>query len=128
MLVDSWPGRLRGYLARPEPRPGEGMLLVRCSAVHMFGLEFALDLIFLDKSGLVVETIEDLRPWKRTSRIGDARCVLEVPTGSIRASYTRVGDRFTWTSPEPVFHPPPRVEGLRAFDQAAPLHKPEQLP
>jgi len=94
----------------------------------MFGLDFALDLIFLCKNGHVVETIEDLRPWKRTSRIGDAHFALEVPTGTIRASYTKVGDRLVWMSPEPVFHPPPRVEGLRAFDQGAPLHKPEQLP
>lgn len=102
-LVDSWPGRLRGYLGRPEPKPGEGMLLARCNAVHMYGLDFALDLIFLSKNGDVVKTLPDLQPWKRTSRVADANYVLELPTGTIEASYTKVGDRFTWTSPEPVF-------------------------
>lgn len=126
MLVDSWPGRLRGYLARPEPRPGEGMLLARCNAVHMFGLDFALDLIFLCQRGEVVETIAELGPWKRTSRIGGARFALELPVGTLKASHTKVGDRFVWTSPEPVFHPSPSPEGLPAFESGDPLRTPEQ--
>jgi uncharacterized membrane protein (UPF0127 family) len=112
MLVDTWPGRLRGYLGRPEPQPGEGMLLVRCNAVHMFGLGFALDLVFLGNGGDVVSTIERLRPWKYTSRIADARFALELPTGVIAASRTRVGDRLAWTSPDPVVTPWPRMDDL----------------
>ena len=111
-LVDSWPGRLRGYLGRPEPKPGEGMLLARCNAVHMYGLEFALDLVFLDKDGEVVKTIEGLQPWKRTKRIPSARFALELPSGVISASGTRVGDRLTWTPPETAFTPPPRLDDL----------------
>lgn len=125
-LVDTWSGRLRGYLGRPEPMPGEGILLVPCNAIHMFGLDFALDLIFLNKSGDVVRAIEALRPWKRTSRIEDARFALEVPTGTIEASYTRVGDRFGWTVPQPVFSPPPRMEGFWQFEHGRPFRTPEQ--
>lgn len=114
-LVDSWPGRLRGYLGRPEPKPGEGMLLVRCNAVHMYGLPFALDLVFLGKNGDVVRTYSDLQPWKRTSRIADASFALELPAGTIEASYTEVGDRFTWTSPEPVYSYSSRLEEFWSF-------------
>ncbi len=128
LLVDTWPGRLRGYLGRPEPLPGEGMLLARCNAVHMFGLEFPLDLIFLNQSGDVVETVEDLRPWKRTNRVHHARFALEIPSGTIEASYTRVGDRFAWTSPEPVFNPSPRLEGLWKFEPGMRFDTPDQQP
>lgn len=124
VLVESWTGRLRGYLGRREPQPGEGMLLVPCNAVHMFGLKFPLDLIFLNQSGDVVETIEDLRPWKRTSRIEDARSALEIPGGTIQSSHTRVGDRLAWTPPEPVFSPSPRPEGK--FEFGARFHTPNQ--
>jgi uncharacterized membrane protein (UPF0127 family) len=112
LLVDSWPGRLRGYLGRPKPLVGEGMLLVRCNAVHMYGLSFPLDLIFLDKEGDVVDVVEALQPWKRTKRIPRARFALELPTGAIAASHTRVGDGLMWTSPEPVFTPSPRLGDL----------------
>jgi uncharacterized membrane protein (UPF0127 family) len=119
-LVDTWPGRLRGYLGRAEPQPGEGMLLVRCNAVHMFGLGFSLDLVFLNHGGDVVSTIEDLRPWKRTSRIADARFALELPTGVIAASRTRVGDRLAWTAPEPIFTPLPRTYDLWTHERPVP--------
>jgi uncharacterized membrane protein (UPF0127 family) len=111
-LVDSWPGRLRGYLGRPEPEPGEGMLLVSCNAVHMYGLDFPLDLVFLSSAGEVLSTIEDLQPWKRTRRIRNARFALELPTGVIAATYTKAGDRLVWTSPEPVYTPSPRLDDL----------------
>jgi uncharacterized membrane protein (UPF0127 family) len=124
-LVDTWPGRLRGYLGRPKPQPGEGMLLVPCNAVHMFGLDFALDLIFLDKNGTVVSTIKDLRPWRRTKRIGDAVFALELPTGVIGASCTAVGDRLAWTSPEPVFTPTSRLEDRALFDAGLWLNSPD---
>lgn len=92
------------------------MLLVRCSAVHMYGLQFALDLIFLDAVGDVVSTVEDLQPWTRTKRIPRARFALELPIGVIGASYTRIGDRLAWTSPEPVFSPSPRLDDLSRFE------------
>ena len=119
-LVDTWPGRLRGYLGRPEPQPGEGMLLVRCNAVHMFGLGFSLDLVFLNNGGDVVNTIEDLRPWRRTDRVANARFALELPTGVISASRTRVGDRLAWTAPEPIFTPLPRMHDLWTIERPAP--------
>jgi uncharacterized membrane protein (UPF0127 family) len=115
MLVDTWSGRLRGYLGRPEPQPGEGMLLMHCNAVHMFGLDFALDLVFLAKRGVVVGTIEDLQPWRRTKRIGDAAFALELPVGAIAASQTRVGDRLAWTSPETVFTPTSTLDDLARY-------------
>jgi len=106
VLVDSWSGRLRGYLGRPQPQPGEGMLLVGCNAVHMYGMDYPLDLIFLDRNGQVVDAVEELRPWKRTKRIQEARFALELPVGVIDGSRTAVGDRLVWAAPEPVFRPP----------------------
>ena len=48
--------RLRGLLGHPEPQPGEGLLIVPCSGVHMFGMRYPLDVAFLDGSGRVVRT------------------------------------------------------------------------
>jgi uncharacterized membrane protein (UPF0127 family) len=93
----------------------------------MFGLDFALDLIFLNKNGDVVSTIEELQPRKRTSRVEDARFALELPTGVIAASYTQVGDRLAWTSPEPDFSPPPRMDDLSRFDLGRRIHPSDQM-
>lgn len=99
LLVDAWWSRLRGFLGRREPERGEGLLLVPCQHVHTFGMKFSLDLIFLDRSGRVVDLVQGLDPWSRTTRVRDAHCVLELPTGTIEATRTRVGDLISWTAP-----------------------------
>ena len=95
-LADSWWLRLRGFLFRPEPRVGEGILLTPCNAIHTWGMTFALDVIFLDAGGQVLEVIEGLPPGTTPDRVPGGRYVLEVPVGTIKATGTSVGDHFSW--------------------------------
>jgi uncharacterized membrane protein (UPF0127 family) len=92
---------LRGYLGRPEPGTGEGILLVDCSGIHTFGMAFDLDVVFLDGKGRVMKLVRSLRPWRTTRRVTGAVYVLEVPVGTIDNSGTEVGDELTWREPAP---------------------------
>lgn len=85
-------------------------MLLPCTGVHMYGMKFPLDLIFLDNRGHVVKTIGTLEPWQRSGWIPAARSALEVPTGTIAATRTRVGDRLVWRSAEPLFYPSDGLE------------------
>lgn len=100
-LVDSWMGRLRGYLGRPRPLKGQGILLFPCSSIHTFGMTFALDVIFLDEEGRVLEVLRGFAPWKRSPWVNGARYVLEVPVSTIEDTQTRVGDEMSW-APTPA--------------------------
>jgi len=93
--------RLRGFIGRPEPKFGEGILLAPCNAVHTCWVAFPLDLIFLDEKGNVLRTVEAIPPWRFTKPVPKARYVLEVPVGTIESSGTCVGDRLTWQDPAP---------------------------
>ncbi len=99
-LADTWWSRLRGFLARPRPAPGHGILLFPCVAVHTFGMRFPLDVIFLDSGGDILAMEENMGPWRTSSRISGARYVLEVPAGTIQATGTAVGDTCVWTRAE----------------------------
>jgi hypothetical protein len=96
-LADNWLSRLRGFLLRPEPRKGEGILLTPCNGIHTWGMRFPLDVVFLDGGGTVLEVIEDIPPRKTPKRVPRGRYVLEVPAGTIGATGTTVGDTCTWT-------------------------------
>ena len=96
-LADSWWGRFRGFLGREQPRKGEGILLVPCSAVHTYGMRFDIDLVFLCPAGEVLAVREQVEPGKTSGRVPGARYVLELPAGTIRATGTSVGDTFSWT-------------------------------
>jgi len=99
--ADSWLARLRGLLGRPEPRPGEGLMLTPCRSVHMFGMRYPIDVAFLDRDGVVVATYPGLRPGAGTSWHRRARHALELSSGALAASGTSVGDRLSWSAADP---------------------------
>lgn len=96
MVADTWWSRLRGFLGRPQPEVGEGILLSPCRAVHMWGMSYPLDVIFLDDDGDILAVEEELRPWKRSPMVRKARYVLELPAGTVQATGTAVGDHCAW--------------------------------
>lgn len=102
-LADDMASRMRGFLFRPAPAEGEGILLSPCRAVHMFGVRFSLDVVFISEDGQVVATYRDLAPWRRSALHGSALHALELPAGTIRRSGTAVGDDLSWT--DGVAHP-----------------------
>ena len=55
--------RLRGLIGRDLD---DGMLLLLpCNDIHTFGMEYAIDVAFLDRRGRVVESRRDVLPKRR---------------------------------------------------------------
>ncbi len=81
-------------LGRPNPEPGEGLLLDPCQAVHMYWMRFALDIAFLDEQGEVVAVYHELQPSRLSGRHKDAARALELRAGALKQSGTEVGDRI----------------------------------
>jgi len=88
--------RLRGLLGKPSLTEGEGLLLHPCKAVHMWGMKFPIDVAFLDASGRVIATYENLEPGQRTPYHRPARYALELPAGTLARTGTADGDFLTW--------------------------------
>jgi hypothetical protein len=99
-LADSWLQRVRGFLRRPEPQHGEGLLLSPCRAVHMMGMGYSLDVLFLDRHGQVVAKYPQLRPGRSTAWHAKAKYALELPQGTIAATGTEEGDHVVWLMAE----------------------------
>jgi uncharacterized protein len=97
-IADDWWRRLRGLLARPPLKHGEGLLISPCRSVHMIGMKFGLDVVFLARDGRVVGLYEALAPGRLTRWHHDAFHALEVPPGTIASSGTCLGDRLAWES------------------------------
>ncbi len=85
-----WLGRLIGWLGKKRVAPGDGLYLTHCSSIHTFGMQFPIDVIFLDNRQRVVRTISHLGLFK----IAWARCfsVLELPAGTLDKIPVQTGD------------------------------------
>lgn len=95
-LADKWWSRLRGLLGRSPLSAGEGLMLVPCRAVHMFGMRYPVDVAFLDGAGTVVATYHRLAPGSRSKWHRRAVAALEVPAGTLATTETGAGDALTW--------------------------------
>ncbi len=66
----------------------------------MFGMRFAIDVLFLGRGRIVVHLEENLRPWRVSRMVPCARSVLELPAGVIARTATQPGDQIEILSRE----------------------------
>jgi uncharacterized protein len=83
--------RSKGLLGRKGLEPGGGMWIVPCEAVHTFFMQFALDLIYLDKKNRIRKVRSNVGP-RRLSACLSAHSIIELPVGAIRDSQSQPGD------------------------------------
>lgn len=87
------------------------MLLSPCRAVHMIGLSYPLDVVFLDREGGVRAVYPNLAPNRLTRFHRDAEYALELPAGTIQATRTGVSDRIAWLPEQDAAVLPPSRNG-----------------
>jgi hypothetical protein len=95
-VADGYFSRLVGLLGttRRWARPGKGLWIVPSHGVHMIGMLYALDLIFLDRNYQVVDVTENIRPFRISKVNFKAHSVLELPVETLSRSQTQVGDQL----------------------------------
>jgi uncharacterized protein len=92
-------GQSRGLLGRDGLEPGAGMMFENgrftpMMWMHMFFMRFAIDVVFLDRSGKVLKVDRNLKPWRVSSMVFGARIALELPAGAATTSATEPGDQI----------------------------------
>jgi hypothetical protein len=75
--------RLRGLLGTRALPAGDGLWIRPCRQVHMFGMRYAIDVVFLDDTHRVVGLTPDLQPGRISPKVREATSVLELPAGTI---------------------------------------------
>jgi uncharacterized membrane protein (UPF0127 family) len=85
--------RRTGLLKHTELREGEGLWIAPCEAVHTFGMNFAIDVVFIDRKHRVAKLRERM-PRRRISGCISAHSVLELPAGTVERTGTARGDQL----------------------------------
>jgi hypothetical protein len=95
-VADSGPKRNKGLLGRKSLEPGEGLWIVPCESVHTFFMQFAIDLVYLDRNHRIKKVRSSVPPW-RLSACLSAHSILELPAGTIQSTQTQAGDTLQFT-------------------------------
>jgi uncharacterized membrane protein (UPF0127 family) len=92
-VADTSAKRRTGLLKRSELPAGHGLWIVPCEAVHMFGMKFAIDVVFLNRKRKVLKFRKEMGKW-RIAICLRAHSVLELPAGTLERTGTQVGDQL----------------------------------
>lgn len=88
--------RFVGLLGRKHFPAGSALVLRPCSGIHMFGMRFAIDAVYLDAGQRVVRVVRQLAPWRVGPLDPQADCVIELPMGTLAATETAIGDAIVF--------------------------------
>ena len=94
-IADSLTSRARGLLFTPPLKKSEGMLITPCNSVHTMGMNYILDIVFIDKKGYVVKVVKNLSPLRMTMKY-TAASTLELISNESSRLNIEVGQRLIW--------------------------------
>jgi hypothetical protein len=94
--ADTSQKRRTGLLKHSSLPEGQGLWIVPCEAVHTFGMNFPIDVIFVNRKRVVVKIRENM-PKRRIAICLKARGVLELPAGMAAKTGTQPGDQLEFS-------------------------------
>jgi hypothetical protein len=85
--------RMKGLIGVRVLSPGEALIITHCQSIHMFFMKFPIDVIFCDRRHKVTGLCERLNPFYLSPVFFKASYAIELPSGTIAASKTQIGDQ-----------------------------------
>lgn len=93
--------RTIGFLGRTNIDGDEALWFDRCSAIHTLGMRVAIDVVFLDRDGVVLDVVAGVKPWRFWVGRSGANAVLELAAGNARRQGITAATKLEarWPSP-----------------------------
>ena len=85
-----------GLLGKKEMGEIDALIIPKCKSIHMWGMRFCIDVVFCDKTNIVVKTIENMQPWSHSGLVRQASYVVELSSGAICKHGIAPGDKLMW--------------------------------
>ncbi|HWL07082.1 MAG TPA: DUF192 domain-containing protein, partial [Planctomicrobium sp.] len=95
-LANDWWSRFRGLQFRRELSPETGLLLLPCCSIHTHWMRFAIDVLWLNRSGEIMQVDRSVSPWRMIVTKHRSHAVLEIAACGVDAA---IGDRIAVSEP-----------------------------
>jgi uncharacterized membrane protein (UPF0127 family) len=88
--------RLVGLLGSKELPEQSGLWLKPCSGIHTMGMNYPIDVVFLNKQHQVTKTVSNIHPNRFCPAGRGTKTVLELPTGTASRLKIKAGDQLVF--------------------------------
>lgn len=88
---DTFISQCLGLLGRSSLEPSHGLWLIPCNSIHMLGMRFSIDALYLDHSNRIVRCVSNLKPNQLGPFDFKTHSILEMPAGTIEEQQVRLG-------------------------------------
>jgi uncharacterized protein len=86
--------RLKGLMFSKSLPEGHGLHIQPCRSIHTFFMNYPIDVLYLNKDFEIVGLDENLQPAKMGQVYKNGYSVLELTSGTIQKSGTKVGNKI----------------------------------
>jgi uncharacterized protein len=90
--AESMLNRFKGFMFRLNISQGEGLLIPRCNWIHTLFMMQAIDAVYLNKEGVIIDLESRIRPWKFCKPRFKATSTLELCSGAISSNSLKIGE------------------------------------
>ena len=91
-IADTSFKRMCGLLGRSSMKPTQALVIIPCQSIHMLFMKFAIDVIFIDDKNKVIGLSARIKPFQFSGIFWKSACAIELPSGTIEATKTQIGD------------------------------------
>ena len=102
-IANTFLDRLKGLLGTNKLETGKGLVIRPCNSIHTLGMNYDIDVLFVDSGDNVIKVINKMRPT-RFSLCRKSSYVVELPAGTLEATGTGVGDKISLTGDSSLFN------------------------
>lgn len=97
MVADTFVTRLKGLMFTKKLPEEDALHIIPCNGIHTFNMRYSIDVIYLDKSQIIIAIDEDVHPRRMGRPIKNAVSVVELPTGRVKKLAIKIGQALQFT-------------------------------
>jgi len=99
-IADRFFSRLKGLMFTKSLPKNSALVINPCNSIHMFFMNYSLDVVFVDKNDIVLDVIVNIKPWHISKIVLSSQYVIELPAKSTLESNIKKGDILTFFKTE----------------------------
>lgn len=93
-IANDYRSRLQGLIGCKSLKPEEAIWFPKCNWIHTWFMSMDIDVIYLDKKMKVTKIQRNLKPWRLTAPVINARSVIETQAGRLDQCPLQIGDQI----------------------------------